>query len=315
MQQLAISAFGEPETLQLQEADRPDPGQGQCLVRVHFAGVNPVDCKTRAGLGWAAKQLKDALPWVPGYDMAGEIVSCGPGVTGFEVGQRVFGLVGFPHQGGCYSQYLVADASELCPAPDELVLSKAAALPVVGLTAWQGLFEHGRLQAGERVLILGAGGAVGQLAVQLAADCGAEVSAVARVNYKMPLMMLGAQEIYQVARLPDGIEVDLVLDLIGGDTACEILGKLGAFKRVVTIPSVSVEQVTECARTRGAEACGMMLHPDADQLAELADKLASERVKLAISDIYLLSQGVRAHQRLERGGVGGKLLLRMFDEC
>ncbi|MGL5537701.1 MAG: NADP-dependent oxidoreductase, partial [Aeromonas veronii] len=164
MTQLQITAFGDPSVLKLNPSLDKVPADGEVRVRICFAGVNPIDAKTRAGLGWAAAQNKDKLPWTPGYDISGVVEKVGPGVTSLVEGDRVCGMVGFPLAAGGYGESVVASESELVKL-DGVSLQQGAALPLAGLTAWQGLLEHGGLQSGQRVLILAGAGGVGHLAV------------------------------------------------------------------------------------------------------------------------------------------------------
>ncbi|MFA7259190.1 MAG: alcohol dehydrogenase catalytic domain-containing protein, partial [Aeromonas bestiarum] len=144
MTQLQITAFGDPSVLKLNPSQGKVPAEGEVRVRICFAGVNPIDAKTRAGLGWAAAQNKDKLPWTPGYDVAGVIEKVGPGVTSLAEGDQVCGMVGFPLAGGAYADSTVVSAEALVKL-DGISLKQGAALPLAGLTAWQGLFEHGAL--------------------------------------------------------------------------------------------------------------------------------------------------------------------------
>ncbi|WP_412841362.1 alcohol dehydrogenase catalytic domain-containing protein, partial [Aeromonas dhakensis] len=163
MTQLQITAFGAPSVLRLNPSQDKVPAEGEVRVRICFAGINPIDAKTRAGLGWAAAQNKEKLPWTPGYDVAGVVEKVGPGVSSLAEGDRVCGMVGFPLAAGGYGESVVAREEELVKLED-LALRQGAALPLAGLTAWQGLFEHGALKAGQRVLILAGAGGVGHLA-------------------------------------------------------------------------------------------------------------------------------------------------------
>ncbi|MGL5464374.1 MAG: NADP-dependent oxidoreductase, partial [Aeromonas veronii] len=192
MTQLQITAFGDPSVLKLNPSLDKVPADGEVRVRICFAGVNPIDAKTRAGLGWAAAQNKDKLPWTPGYDVSGVVEKVGPGVTSLVEGERVCGMVGFPLTAGGYGESVVASESELVKL-DGVSLQQGAALPLAGLTAWQGLLEHGGLQSGQRVLILAGAGGVGHLAVQFASAYGAEVVATASPDNHGFLHALGAR--------------------------------------------------------------------------------------------------------------------------
>ena len=193
MTQLQITAFGDPSVLRLNPSLDKVPAEGEVRVRICFAGVNPIDAKTRAGLGWAAAQNKDKLPWTPGYDVSGVVEKVGPHVATLVEGDAVCGMVGFPLTAGGYAESVVVREDELVRL-DGVSLKQGAALPLAGLTAWQGLFEHGALKGGQRVLILAGAGGVGHLAVQFAAAYGTQVVVTAGPDNHSFLHGLGASQ-------------------------------------------------------------------------------------------------------------------------
>ena len=167
MRHVVYDHFGDTDVLRIESSTIPEPGADEVLLRVAGAGLNPIDWKTRKGLGFAARQIEDHLPWTPGYDVSGEVIAVGPDVTTLAPGDRVMGMVGFPAGGGGYSQYTVARADELAIVPEELDLVTAGALPLAALTAWQALFEVAELEAGQKVLIHAGAGGVGHLRCSL----------------------------------------------------------------------------------------------------------------------------------------------------
>ncbi|MGL6055522.1 MAG: NADP-dependent oxidoreductase, partial [Vibrio metschnikovii] len=218
--QIVITQFGGPEVLAIQSSSIPEPQEGEVLVKVAFASVNPIDIKTRAGLGWAAEQNKDKLPWVPGYDISGRIVNVGPGVDELRQGMNVAGFIGFPLRGGGYSQYVCVAEKDLSIVPDSVTLEAAAALPLAGQTAAQAL-SKAQIKESDRVLILAGAGGVGHIALQIALATKAEVYTTcseANLDY---LATLGAHAInYQFAPVSQRLEeVDVLIDLVGGDAA------------------------------------------------------------------------------------------------
>jgi len=312
--QLQISSFGPASHLTLaMHAEIADPGPGEVMVNMAFAGVNPIDAKTRAGLGWAAQEHRDSLPWTPGYDASGEVLAVGAGVAQLQVGDRVAGLVGFPLRGGCYSELIVAPEAQWHKLPAAVTLEAAAALPLAGLTAWQALFDHGKLTAGEIVLITAGAGGVGHLAVQLAHLAGARVITTASSHNHAWLLQLGADQVLdyhhqEIAKLVKG--VDLVLDLVGGDTGVHALHCLNPQGRMVTVPTVTAEAICRQAAERGLNACGMLLKEERQQLAALFERLADGRLTVAIAERFALADGSQAHLTIERGHTRGKILLR-----
>ena len=313
MNQLQITAFGDPSVLKLACVPETVPGEGQVRVRVHYAGVNPIDAKTRAGLGWAAAQNKEKLPWTPGYDVAGVVEALGPGVSALAVGDRVCGMVGFPLAGGGYGESVVAQVDELARLTS-LPLDQGAGLPLAGLTAWQGLFEHGELQKGQRVLILAAAGGVGHLAVQWARAWGAEVVALASPENHGFVLGLGACAAfdYHDPDWPTRVgEVDLVLDLVGGESGLRALACVKAGGRLVTVPTITAEAIKAAGAERGTEVRGMLVHPESKQLARMVMLLEMGEAHLQIAQTFPLAEGALAHRTIESGRTRGKLLLRM----
>ncbi|WP_159656757.1 NADP-dependent oxidoreductase [Vibrio atypicus] len=310
--QIAITQFGEPEVLVTQSVDIPQPKPGEVLVKVAFAGVNPIDVKTRAGLGWAASQNKDNLPWVPGYDIAGQIVECGEQTERFSKGDNVAGFVGFPLQGGGYSQYIAVPESELSLVPDSITLEAAAALPLAGQTAIQALDKAG-VSEGDRVLILAGAGGVGHIAIQVAVAAKAEVFTTcseANLDY---MATLGAHAVnYQFAPVSERVEeADVLIDLVGGDAALDALKCLKDGAKVVTVPTLSAELICEKAKLLGFEATGMLVDPNSEQLDALIYMVSVGLLKTEIFQIYPMTDVAKAHEQIETGHTRGKVLLDM----
>ncbi|MNF41749.1 Zinc-type alcohol dehydrogenase-like protein [compost metagenome] len=313
MTQLQITAFGDPSVLKLNPSLDKVPAEGEVRVRICFAGVNPIDAKTRAGLGWAAAQNKDKLPWTPGYDVSGVVEKVGPNVTTLVEGDKVCGMVGFPLTAGGYAESVVVREDELVRL-DGVSLKQGAALPLAGLTAWQGLFEHGALKGGQRVLILAGAGGVGHLAVQFASAYGAEVVATASRDNHSFLHGLGASQMVDyhdadwVAQVG---QVDLVLDLMGGESGMAALACVKPGGRLVTVPTITAQQIKEAGAEAGIEVLGMLVHPDQKQLTQMLMLLRQGDVHVTLSGEFPLAEGALAHGAIEGGHVRGKLLLRM----
>ncbi|WP_047042394.1 NADP-dependent oxidoreductase [Vibrio mexicanus] len=310
--QVAITQFGGPDVLAIQTSTAVQPKAGEVLVKVFFSGVNPIDVKTRAGLGWAASQNKDKLPWVPGYDIAGQVVSVGDGAEKFSVGANVAGFIGFPLQGGGYSQYVCVPEGELSLVPDAVTLEAAAVLPLAGQTAAQAM-NKGEVKEGDRVLILAGAGGVGHLAVQIAVAAKAEVFTTcseANLDY---MATLGAHAInYQFAPASERVEdVDVLIDLVGGDAALDALKCLKDGARVVTVPTLSAELICEKAKLLGFEATGMLVDPNPEQLETMLYMVSVGLLKTEIQKIYPYTEVVEAHKQIETGHTRGKVLLDM----
>ncbi|MDE1335927.1 NADP-dependent oxidoreductase [Vibrio aestuarianus] len=310
--QIAITEFGGPDVLAIQTNDLPHPKAGEVLVKVAFSGVNPIDVKTRAGLGWAAAQNKDNLPWVPGYDIAGCIIQVDEQSQRFQVGDNVAGFVGFPLCGGGYSQYICVAETELSLVPDAVTLEAAAVLPLAGQTAAQAL-NKAQVKEGDRVLILAGAGGVGHLAVQIALAAKAEVYTTCSESNLDYLATLGAHAInYNFAPVSQRLEeVDVLIDLVGGDAALDALKCLKDEARVVTVPTLSAELICEKAKLLGFEATGMLVDPNPEQLDTMLYMVSVGLLKTEIQHIYPLDEAVAAHQQIETGHTRGKVLLDM----
>jgi NADPH:quinone reductase-like Zn-dependent oxidoreductase len=215
MKAVRFHEYGSPGVLRYEEADRPRPGTGQVLIKVAATSFNPVDAGIRAG--YLQQVFPVALPHTPGIDVAGTVADLGDSVTGPVIGDQVIGFLPMT-QDGAAAEFVVAAAEVLAPAPTTIALTDAAALPVAALTAWQALFEHAGLRAGQRVLVNGAGGGVGGFAVQLARQAGAVVIATASPRSVAAVGSAGAGQIvdYTATKLADAVTepVDVVLNLV-----------------------------------------------------------------------------------------------------
>ncbi|EKY4195419.1 NADP-dependent oxidoreductase [Vibrio harveyi] len=310
--QIAITEFGNAEVLAIQTTSTPTPQTGEVLVKVAYSGVNPIDVKTRAGLGWAAAQNKDNLPWVPGYDISGKVVSCGEDTSRFQEGDEVAGFIGFPIRGGGYSQYVCVPESELSHVPNSVALEAAAVLPLAGQTAAQAL-SKANVTEGDRVLILAGAGGVGHLAVQIAVATKAEVFTTCSERNLDYLATLGAHAVnYQFAPVSERVEdVDVLIDLVGGEAALDALKCLTDNARVITVPTITAELICEKAKLLGFEASGMLVEPDREQLDTLLYMVGVGLLKTEVQHVYPMTDVIEAHKQVESGRTRGKILLDM----
>ena len=305
MKVIRIPEFGGPEVLRLESVAVPKPGIGELLVKVGAAGVNPVDYKIRNGKYPAVKQ--DKLPYVLGRDVAGTVVECGPAAARFAKGDAVFAMPGIGRGG--YAEYAVVKVSEAAPKPESLDVIQAGAVPLAALTAWQGLFKHGNLKSGERVLIHGGSGGVGHFAIQFAKAKGAHViTTVSAANVDF-VRRLGADEVidYQAQRFEDVVaEVDLVFDLVGGETqerSWKVLKRGGVLVSTLTEPS------QDDAAARGARGLRYTVTESGADLATIGELIDAGKVKPVITKTYQLKEAAAAERFLEQEHPAGKVVL------
>jgi NADPH:quinone reductase-like Zn-dependent oxidoreductase len=311
MKAIRIHNYGGPEVLHYEDAPRPRPRAGEVLVRVHAAGVNPIDWKVREG------HMKDfwphKLPLIPGWDVSGTVEEVGPGVSRFKIGDEVYSVPD-PTRNGAYADYIVVRESEIALKPNSLYHIRAAVVPLAALSAWQALLDTAQLQPGQRVLIHAGSGGVGHLAVQLAKWKGSYVFATASTKNQDLLRELGVDKAidYTQQRFEDvARNMDIVLDTIGGETqerSWSVLKKGGVLVSLVQPPS------GEKAEELGVRATFVAGHPSGAQLAEIAKMIDSGKLAPIIDRILPLSEARRAHELSQSGHVRGKIVLRVKDQ-
>jgi NADPH:quinone reductase-like Zn-dependent oxidoreductase len=310
MNAIRMHTYGGAEVLLYEEAQRPRVRAGEVLIRVHAAGVNPLDCKVRAGELREVIQCK--LPLIPGWDVSGVVEEVGAGVSQFKRGDEVFAMAD-PTRGGAYADYIAVREATVAMKPQSLHHVRAAATPVSALTAWRSLFDFEHLQSGQRILIHGGSGGVGHFAVQLAKWKGAYVIATASTKNHELLRKLGADETidYTTHKFEEAAEkVDLVLDTVGGETqerSWRVLKKGGALISLVQPPS------QQKAKRFGVRGIMCRVQPDGAQLTKIAKLIDSAKLKPIIDRILPLSEARRAHELTQNGHIRGKIVLRVKD--
>ncbi|MDB5444435.1 MAG: oxidoreductase [Phenylobacterium sp.] len=305
MKAVRIHEFGGPDALKLDDLPKPRPGPGEVLVRVLAASVNPVDYKIRQG-GYLSA---DALPLTLGRDIAGLVETVGDGVTGFQPGDAIYAMLDRSHGG--YAEYVAEKAENCAKKPERLDFIRAAAVPLAGLTAWQGLFDQGGLRSGQRTLIQGAAGGVGHFAVQFAKARGAEVIATCSGEDVDFVRRLGADQVidYQAERFEDRVrDVDLVYDLVDGesqDRSWAVLKDGGVMVSTLKEPDKAK------AAAKHARGVHYMAQPNGAQLTEIARLIDAGQVTPHIEAVFPLSQAGQAEQALETRHVRGKVVLEV----
>ncbi|WP_250286658.1 MULTISPECIES: NADP-dependent oxidoreductase [unclassified Frankia] len=315
MKSVRVYRTGPPRVLQLDDVDRPEPGPGEVLVRVHAAGVNPPDWYARSGFSLIPESMRPAVqfPFTPGTDVSGVVVGTGPGVTEWAEGDEVFGLLRFPTTVGAakgYAEYTTAPVGDLARRPAGIDHVHAAAVPMAGLTAWQYVVDHAAVTPGSTVLVNGAAGGVGHFLVQLARDLGARVIAVASTRHEDFLRGLGADEYidYTTTDVADAAKgVDHLFDTVGGPLGHRLTPAIR--DGGVLSPVFFGDYREEDLARRGIRLLGGQVRSDGRQLAELAGLLDSGAVRVAVDSVHRLAEAWRAHERAEQGHIQGKIVL------
>ncbi len=277
----------------LVERPQPPAAINDVVVEVHASGFVPTELAWPST--WTDRRNRDRTPSIPGHELAGVVTTLGYGTTGLSVGQRVFGLADW-HRDGTLAEYVAVEARNLAPLPGDVDFTVGASLPISGLTAWQGLFEHGRLQAGQSVLVHGAAGAVGTMVTQLAREFGAYVVGTGRAADRQKALDFGAQEFVDLDHdaLEDVHGVDLVFDLIGGDVQQRSAGVVRAGGTLV-----SVVGPTE-TRPADGRAVDFVVESDRAQLGEVVQRVRDGRLRTNIGTVVTLDDAVAALNPTER---------------
>src|SRR5437763_12179583 len=311
MKAVPIERYGNEEAVEFAEVERPQLGENQLLVKVRAAAVNPVDWKIRDGLG---EMFGLKPPLILGCEVAGTVEAVGgrgpsrTDIGGFVAGDDAYGYLG-AHSGG-YAEYVAAPASEFVRKPKHIDFDTAASVPVAALTAWQGIFDHGELTRGQRILITGASGAVGSMAVQLAKNKGAYVIGTGSGRNQEFVRKLGADTFvdYKKTKFEDKVNaLDLVFDTVGGDTqerAFQTLKRGGVLVSTVSPPSA------EPAKQFRVTVAMVAVRPNPDQLPEINRLLEGGKLKVRVATVLPRTEVNKAHQISASGHAGGKIILR-----
>ena len=286
----------------LVERPKPQAAINDVLVQIHASAFTGDELSWPST--WTDRAGRDRTPSIPGHELAGVVTALGFGTTGLSIGQRVFGLTDW-YRDGTLAEYVAVEARNLTPLPGDVDFEVGAALVMPGLTAWQGLFDHGRLQAGQSVLVHGAAGVVGSMAAQLARQAGAYVIGTGRASARQTALDFGAQEFVDLDHdaLEDVGKVDLVLDVLGGEIAKRSAGVIRAGGTLVTITGP-----TE-ARPSGGRTVDFVVVPDHAQLSELVQRVRVGRLRTNIGKVAALDDAVAAFNPTER--VQGKTVIRV----
>lgn len=297
MYAVLIHETGSPDVLRFEEAERPEPSDGEVLIRVHAVSVNPIDWKYRRGF------MPKQLPAVLGNDVSGTVELSR--AEGFAEGDEVFGIAA----SGGYAEFATAPASVIAKKPTGVSHEQAAAIPVAGLTAWQALFDRGGLEHDQTALIAGAAGGVGHFAVQFAKHAGARAVGTGSSRNRDFVLGLGADEYvdYTQQDVAEAVsDVDIAFDTVGGETTQALLATVREGGALVTIAGAPPEQA---AKERGVRAELLVMSPSPEQLSQIAELVAAGDVRVEIAETFPLTDVQRAHTLSESGHTRGKIIL------
>nr|WP_107660696.1 NADP-dependent oxidoreductase [Nocardia suismassiliense] len=310
MRAISQHTLGGPEVLTEVRLPRPVPGPGEILVRVHAAGLNPTDWKHRA----VANLFLPEPPFVLGWDVSGDVAETGIGVTLFEPGDEIFGMLPYPNGHGALAEYVVGPARAFARKPAKLDHVQAAAIPLAALTAWQALVDNAALEAGQRVLIHAAAGGVGHFAVQIAKARGAYVIGTASAPNHEFLRSLGADEVldYRTTDVAEAVrDVDVVLDSIDDDNSLRSLRTLRPGGLLVTLRAAGSVDLGTAARESGVRAIRMLVEHDHAGMRALAGLVESGALRPTIAGAFPLTEAAKAHALGDTGRTVGKLVVTL----
>jgi NADPH:quinone reductase-like Zn-dependent oxidoreductase len=309
MKAVRFHEYGDPSVLRYEDVEQPVPGAGEVRIRVAATSFNSVEGNIRAG--FMRGPIPVVLPHTPGIDVAGTVDAVGEGVAGIEVGAEVIGFLPMTG-GGAAAEYVLAPAEILTAAPRSVPLPDAAALPVVGLTAWQALFDHGKLVAGQRVLVNGAGGAVGGYAVQLAKGAGAHVLATASPRSAEAVESAGADEVvdHTTTAVTAAVTepVDLVLNLAPVDPA-ELAALVSLVRPGGVVVNTTVWMPAPADEERGVRGIDLFVRSDAEQLSRLVALIDRGELRVDVAHRVPLAELPAVHAQAAAGTLHGKVIV------
>ena len=319
-QAVLIREFGEPDVMSYEDSVAvPTLADEQVLVKVAYAGINPVDYKTRQGKGWGADNIrKDKFdhdqPGILGFDMSGEVVSSNS--EQFAVGDKVAALT---FNGGCYAEYVAVDAKLLAKVPESVTLEQAGALPCIGQTALQ-FVEFADIKKGEHVVINAPAGGVGHLLIQLlmnkVAQDNIKVTVIcspekyAKLDALIDKSKLTSWIDYTKEEAFPDLQADVLLDLVGGDAGVRALDVLKSGGRVNVLPTIWVDKLVDAGSQKSLNVAGYKAQRSGQDMARVLEQVGTGKLKLQIQQTYPLSEAVAAHRELQKGDTFGKIVLK-----
>ncbi|MEO8720262.1 MAG: NADP-dependent oxidoreductase [Ginsengibacter sp.] len=315
MKAAVINEFGSAKVLQITEVEKPGINEDEVLISIKATSINPVDTKVRAGTSGISKKI--TLPAILGWDVSGVIEDKGKNVSDFGMGMEVFGCIGFPGLGKTYTEFTIANPSLLARKPNNITFEEAAAVPLVGLTAFQVINEELKVSSGQKILIQAASGGVGHLAVQFAKLNGAIVIGTASGKNESFLKSIGVDQFidYKKEKFENKIQdVDAAIDAMGGEILYRTISCVRKGGIVVCLPSSTKNdpKAIEIASERNVKLIWPMMRPDGDQMRIIGRLLEEKKLRVKVDKIFTLDQIVWAHEAVETHQTNGKVVVRVF---
>jgi len=312
MKAMILNQFGGVENFTIADIPEPKIGEGEVLIQIKAIGVDQIDIKSRQGKGMT-NYLEKELPMIIGWDASGIITKVGSGVSGFREGDEVFGTINFPGPGSTYAHYAKAPANQLAHKPVQISHAEAAAATQSPLTAWQALIDAGNIQKGDRVLIHGGAGGVGNYAIQIAHNQGCYVITTALSDDSDFVKSLGADEVidFRTQKFEEIIkDMDFILDTIGGENFVRSLKVLKPNGTIVLLPSNKKEEADKVAQEQHIKNYKhILMHSDGEDMRHIAEMLANGSIKVTVDQTFPFKQIPQAHELLEKGSVKGKIVI------
>ncbi len=312
MKAVVVHQYAPPESLKVEDVKRPIPQANEVLIKIHAAGINPKDALMRKGR--MKFLVRGRFPYIPGYDLAGEVVEVGPNVTNFHRGDEVYSMIN-DHLGGAYAHYAAVPAAEVAHKPRNLSWEKAAAVPLAALTSLQALVNLGHIKAGHNVCINGASGGVGTFAVQIAKAYGARVTAVCSYRNVALVRALGADEVVDYTKEnieQSGRKFDIFYDAYGNkppQLVRPLLAKQAVYISVLPRLSLIARQALTMFAKQKVKV--VVVHSNTADLQTLAELIEADKIKPVIDSVFPLAEAAEAHQRIETRRAQGKIVLVM----
>lgn len=310
MKRAQYHKWGDNSVVQVEDVDIPTVKENEVLIEVKAAGVNPIDWKVREG--YFADLFKEPFPFPMGWDVSGQIKEVGNRVKTFKTGDEVFGLINFFEPAGCFAEYVTAPVSQIAHKPGRLDHAHTAGIPLVALTAWQALFESNDLKTNQKVLIHAGGGAVGQMAIQLAKHKGAHVTATGSERSKNIILNLGADQFinYQSEAFDEILQdQDLVLDLIGGEYTERSISVLKKGGQLICFTNPISAENEALAKSKNVNAQFTIVQPNGQQLQSITQLFDDDLLTTQVEKTFNLSQVKEALDLQQSGHCHGKIII------